>query len=100
MRAKVASVVFVVFGLLGAVVLTASAADRAQVASDDIVLTDAGNSTSSPVVPMDRGNHDGHHDDHDADDNEKCIAEDEVLVGPVCVNAEIITVELEDILTT
>ena len=98
MRAKVAIVVFVVFGLLGAVVLTASAADRAQVAGDDIVLTDAGNSTSSPVVPMDRG--DGHHDDHDADDNEKCIAEDEVLVGPVCVNAEIITVELEDILTT
>jgi hypothetical protein len=96
MRAKVAVVVLVAFGLLGAVVITASAADRAQVASDDIVLTDAGNMVSSPVVPMDRGN-----GDHDSDnDDAECIAEDEVLVGPVCVDADIITVELEDILTT
>jgi hypothetical protein len=99
MRAKVAVVVLVAFGLLGAVVITASAADRAQVASDAIVLTDAGNMVSSPVVPMKRGD-----DDADSDDGhghgEHCIAEDEVLVGPVCVNADIITVELEDILTT
>jgi hypothetical protein len=96
MRAKVVVVVLVAFGLLGAVVITASAADRAQVASDDIVLTDAGNMVSSPVVPMDRGN-----GDHDSDnDDAECIAEDEVLVGPVCVDADIITVELEDILTT
>jgi hypothetical protein len=47
-------VVVVAFGLLGAFVITASAADRAQVASDDIVLTDTGNTVSSPVVPMDR----------------------------------------------
>ena len=96
MRAKVAVVVLVVFGLLGAVVITASAADRAQVASDDIVLTDAGNMVNSPVVPMDRGK-----GDHDSDnDDAECIAEDEVLVGPVCVDADVITVELEDILTT
>lgn len=97
MRAKVATVVFVAFGLLGAFVITASAADRAQVASDDIVLTDTGNTVSSPVVPMDRGDHDS---DSDDDDGAECIAEDEVLVGPVCVDAEVITVELEDILTT
>ena len=97
MRAKVAVVVLVAFGLLGAFVITADAADTAQVASDDIVLMDTGNTVSGPVVPMDRGDHDS---DSDDDDNEKCIAEDEVLVGPVCVNAEIITVELEDILTT
>ncbi|MGH8990495.1 MAG: hypothetical protein ACRDYV_02325 [Acidimicrobiia bacterium] len=96
MRAKVAVVVLVAFGLLGAFVITADAADRAQVASDDIVLTDTGNTISSPVVPMDRGD-----DDSDsADDEGECIAEDEVLVGPVCVDADIITVELEDILTT
>ncbi|MGH9038545.1 MAG: hypothetical protein ACRD0O_22535 [Acidimicrobiia bacterium] len=96
MRAKVAVVVLVAFGLLGAVVITASAADRAQVASDDIVLTDAGNMVSSPVVPMDRGDDDSDSDNDDAE----CIAEDEVLVGPVCVDADVITVELEDILTT
>ncbi|MGH9040632.1 MAG: hypothetical protein ACRDZ3_10415 [Acidimicrobiia bacterium] len=96
MRAKVAVVVLVAFGLLGAFVITADAADRAQVASDDIVLMDSGNSISSPVVPMDRG--DG--DSDSADDDEECIAEDEVLVGPVCVDADVITVELEDILTT
>lgn len=96
MRAKVASVVLVAFGLLGAFVITASAADRAQVASDDIVLTDTGNTVSSPVVPMDRGDNDSDSDD----DGGECIAEDEVLVGPVCVDAEVITVELEDILTT
>ncbi|HEY3239039.1 MAG TPA: hypothetical protein VGL92_05700 [Acidimicrobiia bacterium] len=97
MRAKVAVVVLVAFGLLGAVVITASAADRAQVASDAIVLTDTGNTISSPVVPMDRG-----HDDSDSADDggDRCVAEDEVLVGPVCVAADIITVELEDILTT
>lgn len=96
MRAKVAVVVLVAFGLLGAFVITADAADRAQVASDDIVLMDSGNSVSSPVSPMDRG--DG--DSDSADDDEECIAEDEVLVGPVCVDADVITVELEDILTT
>jgi hypothetical protein len=96
MRAKVAVVVLVAFGLLGAVVITASAADRAQVASDDIVLTDAGNIVSSPVTPMDRGDGDSDSDNDDAE----CIAEDEVLVGPVCVDADVITVELEDILTT
>jgi hypothetical protein len=96
MRAKVAVVVLVAFGLLGAVVITASAGDRTQVAGDAIVLTDTGNTISSPVVPMDRGN--GDHDAHD--DGDRCVAEDEVLVGPVCVSADIITVELEDILTT
>lgn len=97
MRAKVAIVVVVAFGLLGAVVITASAADRAQVASDDIVLTDAGNMVSSPVVPMDRGDGDS---DVDSGAEDDCIAEDETLVGPVCVDADIISVELEDILTT
>ena len=94
MRAKVAVVVLVAFGLLGAVG-TAQAADHPQVANDAIVLTDTGNTISGPVVPMDRG--DG---DSDSADDEECIAEDEVLVGPVCVDADIITVELEDILTT
>lgn len=94
MRAKVAVVVLVAFGLLGAVG-TAQAADHPQVANDAIVLTDTGNTFSGPVVPMDRG--DG---DSDSADDEECIAEDEVLVGPVCVDADIITVELEDILTT
>jgi hypothetical protein len=95
MRAKVAIVVLVAFGLLGAVG-TANAADQLQVANDAIVLTDAGNMINSPVVPMDRGNGDS----DSADDGGECIAEDEVLVGPVCVDADIITVELEDILTT
>jgi hypothetical protein len=95
MRAKVAVVVLVAFGLLGAVG-TANAADHPQVANDAIVLTDTGNQISSPVVPMDRGD-----DESDSsDDGSECIAEDEVLVGPVCVDADIISVELEDILTT
>ena len=99
MRAKVAVVVLVAFGLLGAFVITADAADRAQVASDNIVLTETGNTLSGPVVPMDRDNGD-HDSDSDDDDGDVCVAEDEVLVGPVCVDAEVITVELEDILTT
>ena len=101
MRAKVAVVVLVVFGLLGAFVITADAADTAQVASDGIVLTDTGNSVSGPVVPMHRDKGKGDHDsDSKDDDGDVCVAEDEVLVGPVCVDAEVITVELEDILTT
>ena len=94
MRAKVVVVVLVAFGLLGAVG-TAQAADHPQVANDAIVLTDTGNTISSPVVPMDRG-----HGDSDSADEDECIAEDEVLVGPVCVDGDIITVELEGILTT
>jgi hypothetical protein len=46
---------------------------------------------------MDRGDGDS---DSAHDDGDRCVAEDEVLVGPVCVSADIITVELEDILTT
>ncbi len=94
MRAKVAAVVLVIFGLLGAVVITASAADRAQVASDEIVLTTAGDNLSSPdMVPADRGGH-----DHDSDsDDDDCVAQDEVLVGPVCVSVDDV---ISDILTT
>ena len=46
MRAKVAIVAVVVSGLLGAVVVTASAAERAQVAGDAIVLTSSGDTMS------------------------------------------------------
>lgn len=95
MRAKVAGVVLGVFGLLGAVVITAPAADRAQVASDDTVMTTAGDSLSGPMAPMSRGHHDH---DHDSDSDEgDCVAEDEVLVGPVCVSVDDV---ISDILTT
>ena len=95
MRAKVSAVVLVVFGLLGAVVITASAADRAQVAGDDIVLTNAGDTVSGGMVtPADRGK--GHDHDHDGGDPE-CIAEDEVVVGPVCVEVDDV---ISDILST
>ncbi len=77
MRAKVSVVVLVVFGLLGAAGLTASAAERPQAAKDRFVV-------------MDR---DGHYD-HDHHKGAKkgkgkgkapeCVAF-EVLVGPVCV---------------
>lgn len=95
MRAKVAAVVLVVFGLLGAVVITASAADHAQVASGDIVLTTAGDTLTGPdMAPADRGSRGDHDSDSDDDD---CVAQDEVLVGPVCVSVDDV---ISDILTT
>lgn len=96
MRAKVSAVVLVAFGLLGAVVITASAADRAQVAGDDIVLTTAGDTVSGGMItPADRG-HDNDHD-HDGGGDPECIAEEEVVVGPVCVEVEDV---ISDILST
>ena len=93
MRAKVTTVAFVVFGLLGALVITASAADHVQMAGDGIVLTTAGDS-GGMMTPADRG-HDHDHD-HDGGDPE-CIAEDEVVVGPVCVEVDDV---ISDILST
>lgn len=73
MRAKVASVVFVTSGLLGALALPGATAFQ---------VADRGN-----------GDHGGH------DDDAECIAEDEVVVGPVCVEVEDVDV-LSDILAT
>lgn len=91
MRAKLAVVVLVTFGLLGAVVITASAADP-QVASEASVLTDTGNTVSSPVVPMDRnnGNGDGsggNDTDQGGGGNPNCPGDDRVLVI-VCSNVQ------------
>ncbi len=87
MRAKVSIVVLVVFGLLGAAGLTASAAERPQAAKDRFVV-------------MDRGNHD-HDYDHDGKGKGKgggeCIAFEKVLIGPVCVEVEDV---IADILTS
>ena len=82
MRARVICVVFVVFGLVGTVAVSASAADRARPA-DHATLTAAGDSASSVgMVPMDRGRHgDEHHGVH----GDRCVAEGDTLVGPVCV---------------
>ena len=79
MRAKASVVVFVMFGLLGAVGSTASAAERVQAA---------------PQV-QDRGHRDGDHHGHDG--KGWCVAEEETVVGPVCVNVEDV---LTDILST
>lgn len=100
MRAKIAVVVLVTFGLLGAVVITASAADP-QVASDAIVLTDTGNTVSSPVVPMNRENGDGdggggNDTDQGGGGNPNCPADDGVLII-VCANVNDV---LSDILST
>ena len=76
MRAKVASVVLVTSGLLGAVAVPA-------------VFTAQG------FQLADRGGD----QDHGHDDDAECIAEDEVVVGPVCVEVEDVDV-LSDILAT
>lgn len=73
MRAKVAGVVLVVSGLFGAVAMTAAPAS--QVAA--------------------RGG--GHHDDGHGRAGDRCVAEREVLIGPVCVTVNDV---LSDILTT
>jgi hypothetical protein len=74
MRAKVASVVLVTSGLLGALAVPFGASGS--------LVADRGN-----------GGHGGH------DDDAECIAEDEVVVGPVCVEVEDVDV-LSDILAT
>lgn len=103
MRAKVAVVAVVAFGLLGAVVITASAADHAQVAGDTTVLTDTGNTVNDSVTPMDRGKGDkkghggeGNDTDQGGGGNPNCPADDGVLVI-VCANVEDV---VSDILTT
>ena len=70
MRAKVIGVVLVTSGLLGAVGMT------------------------SPASQLASRGHDGHHDGRAGD---RCVAEREVLVGPVCVTVNDV---LSDILTT
>lgn len=77
MRAKVASVVLVTSGLLGAVALPAA------FGTPGLQVADRGS-----------GGHGGGHDD-----DAECIAEDEVVVGPVCVEVEDVDV-LSDILAT
>ena len=83
MRARVICVAFVVLGLVGTVAVSASAADRARPA-DHATLTAAEDSASSVgMVPMHRGGHDEreHHGFH----GDRCVAEGDTLVGPVCV---------------
>ena len=74
MRAKVIGVVLVTAGLFGAVGMVASPATL-QVAA--------------------RGGHHDHHDGHGGGD--RCVAQREVLIGPVCVTVNDV---LSDILTT
>jgi hypothetical protein len=96
MRARVICVAFVVFGLVGTVAVSASAADRARPA-DHATLTAAAEDSASSVgmVPMDRG-HD-HGDDHGHGvHGDRCVAEGDTLVGPVCVTVNDV---LSDILT-
>jgi hypothetical protein len=74
MRAKVAGVVLVASGLFGAVAMTAAPATF-QVAARD-----------------------GHNGDHEhGRAGDRCVAEREVLIGPVCVTVNDV---LSDILTT
>jgi len=82
MRARVICVAFVVFGLVGTVAVSASAADRARPA-DHATLTAAAEDSASSVgmVPMHRGGHEEHHGVH----GDRCVAEGDTLVGPVCV---------------
>ena len=70
MRAKVTGVVLVAAGLFGAIAMTAPA--TSQLASR------------------------GHSDHHDGRAGDRCVAEREVLVGPVCVTVNDV---LSDILT-
>jgi hypothetical protein len=74
MRAKTAFVAFVVFGLLGAVGFTASAAERVQ--------------TAPQVLDRGHGSGNGHDHGNGNGDEGKCIAEDKALIGPVCVKVE------------
>ena len=76
MRAKVASVVLVTSGLLGGLAVPAA------FGAPGLQVADRGH-----------GDHGGH------DDDAECIAEDEVVVGPVCVEVEDVDV-LSDILAT
>jgi hypothetical protein len=83
MRARVICVVFVVFGLVGTVAVSASAADRARPA-DHATLTAAEDSASSVgMAPMDRGHDHGDHG-HGVH-GDRCVSEGDTLVGPVCV---------------
>jgi hypothetical protein len=69
MRAKIVTVALVIFGLFGAVAMTAPTG-QAESAS--------------------RGGGDHHH----SDDAEWCIAEEEVLIGPVCVDVDDVDVDV------
>ena len=73
MRAKVTGVVLVAAGLLGALAMTTAPA-TSQLAN--------------------RGG--GHSDHHDGRAGDRCVAEREVLIGPVCVTVNDV---LSDILT-
>ena len=79
MRVRVVSVVFVVFGLVGAVAVSASAADRPRPA-DPATLTAGDFASSVAVVPMHRGHHGDEHQGGDW-----CVTRGDAVVGPVCV---------------
>lgn len=93
MRAKVAVVAIVIFGMFGAAVVTASATDPAPMATDAVVLTDSAD-TAAPLTPMKRDN-----GDHEEQDAGECIAK-KAFVGPVCIDADVITLELEELIST
>jgi hypothetical protein len=85
MRAKAIIVAVVVFGLVGAVGFSASAAERAKAASDDVTLTSGGQTATGPEVMMRRGDDKDHGKRHGHKKEAECIAFEKVLVGPVCV---------------
>jgi hypothetical protein len=84
MRAKAIVVVIVVFGLVGAVGFTASAAERTKAASDHVTLTSSGRTATAPHV-MSRGHEKGEKGHRHGHGEAECIAFRKVLVGPVCV---------------
>ena len=84
MRAKAIVVAVVVFGLVGAVGFTASAAERTKAASDHATLTSSGQTATAPHV-MNRGHDKGDHGHRHGHEGAECIAFEKVLVGPVCV---------------
>jgi hypothetical protein len=95
MRARVICVAFVVLGLVGVMAVSASAADHSRPANH-ATLTAAGDSASSVgMVPMNRGRH--HDDEHHGFHGDRCVAEGDTLVGPVCVTVNDV---LSNILTS
>ncbi len=72
MRAKVAGVVLVTAGLLGAVALTAAPATTTQLAN--------------------RGG--GGHDHGHGAGGDRCVAEREALIGPVCVSVHDVPIDI------